>query len=187
MVVAPLAIVIIMPTAAFLMGAFENFQWVGKNVTALEAFGILGTMCFPFCAFFFARMKWDQVQARDSKASPTAAGVIHSSRVERRLTKSGMHYCLDVRYAYQFGGRTYQGETLAFAPRWFSDEARVEQLALKYRANAAVDVHVDPSAPDNAVLDTSEDLARQADWRIWVSLSAPLIAALVVGLRNLPG
>jgi hypothetical protein len=97
-----------------------------------------------------------------------------------------MLYSLAVRYGYQFGGRNYEGETLAFAPRWFSDEARVEQLALKYPANAAVEVRVDPAAPENAVLETSEDLAHQADWRIWLCLTAPLIAFVVVGLRNGP-
>ncbi len=187
MLIAPLAALIITPAVTSLMGGFEDTRWVGKNVSALTAFGLLGTICFPFGAFFYARMRWRQALARNSQAWPTAPGVIQSSKVERRLTKAGTLYRLDVRYAYEFGGRTYQSEALAFAPRWFSDEARVEQLAQKYPADAVVDVHVDPSAPDYAVLETSEDLARQADWRIGVSLTAPLIAMVVVALRNLPG
>ena len=187
MVIAPLAAVIITPTAVSLMGGFQESQWVGQNVSALTALGILGTMCFPPAAFFFAKRKWDEAWARYSQSWPTTPGVIQSSQVEKRLTKNGMLYSLAVRYAYQFGGRHYEGETLAFAPRWFSDEDRVEQLAQKYQANAAVEVRVDPEAPDNAVLETSEDLAHQADWRIWLCLTAPPIAMVIVGLRNLPG
>jgi hypothetical protein len=47
MVVAPLAALVITPTAVSLMGGFKESQWVGENVSALTALGILGTMCFP--------------------------------------------------------------------------------------------------------------------------------------------
>lgn len=185
MVAAPLAVVVVTPVAATWVGAFENFRWTGRDASALAALGILGTICFPFAAHFFARMQWHQAAARVSRAWPTVVGVIQSSRVERRRARSLMQHCLEVRYAYEVGGRTYVGDALAFAPRWFADGALVERLARKYPAQAAVQVHVDPSAPDNAVLETSEDFARQADWRIWINLGAPFVGALIAGMRSL--
>ena len=185
MVVAPLAALVVTPVAATWMGAFEDFRWSGRDASALAVLGIMGTICFPFAAHFFARIKWHQAMARDSQAWPTVAGVIQASRVERRRTRSLMQHCLEVHYAYEVGGRTYENSVLAFAPRWFADEAQVQRLARKYPAMGAVQVHVDPSAPDNAVLETSEDFARQADWRIWINLGAPFVGALIAGLRSL--
>lgn len=185
MVLMPLAAAIVTPAAAVWLGAFETFRWTGRDASALATLGIMGTVCFPFAVHFFARMRRDQALARESQAWPTVAGVVQSSQVERQRTRSLMQHCLKVRYAYEVCGRTYEGDTLAFGPRWFVDETKVEQLARKYPARAAVRVHVDPSAPDNAVLETSEDLARQADWRIWINLGAPFVGALIASLRSL--
>lgn len=185
MIALPMAACVITPVAALLVGAFDNFQWSGRTVSSLGAFALMGMICFPVAAYFIARRAWEKVQARDSQAWPAVPGVVQWSKVERKRMRSSVLHSLAVRYRYDVGGRTYEGESLAFAPRWFADGAKVEQLARKYPAGANVMVHVDPAAPDNAVLETSEDLAFQADWRIWISLGAPFIAALIAGLRSL--
>ena len=40
--------------AILLLGGFDDFQFVGRDASALTAFGILGTICFPFAAHYLA-------------------------------------------------------------------------------------------------------------------------------------
>jgi len=185
MMALPPAVAILTSAAAALVGAFDNFQWTGQTISAPGVLGLMGTICFPVAAYLFARRKWEQALARDSQAWPTVPGVVQWSQIERKHMRSVVLHSLAVRYRYEVGDRTYEGETLAFAPRWFPDEAKVKRLAGQYATGAKVVVRVDPAAPHNAVLETSEDLARQAAWRIWISLVAPFVAALIASLRSL--
>ena len=60
------------------LGGYQNFQWVGKEVTPLEAFGILGPMLLPMAFFFHARQKHDTAMAEVSTTWPVAPGEVQA-------------------------------------------------------------------------------------------------------------
>ena len=183
---APLAALVATPVAASLMGGFHE-ALVGEAVSAATTFGILGTMCFPLGAYFFARIKLDGARATSSQSWPTVPGVVLSSRVERRDTEDDTLHSLVVSYSYKVGERTYLGDVVAFAPEWIPDKAEIEALARKYPAKAAVPVHVDPNDPEMAVLETTGELARQNGWRVWLCVGTPLAATLFIAVVNTLG
>lgn len=185
-VAAPLAALVVTPVVASMMGGFHE-ALIGEQVSAATTFGILGTMCFPVGAYFFARMKLDEALAADSRSWPAVPGVVLSSKVERRVTEDDTLHSLTVSYSYKVGERTYRGDVLAFAPEWIPDEARIRELARKYPASATVEVHVDPNDPEIAVLETTGELAQQNGWRVWLCIGTPLAATLFIGLVNLAG
>ena len=180
----PLAALVATPVAASLMGGFTE-ALVGHDVSAATAFGILGTMCLPVGAFFFARMKLDTALALESRSWPTVPGTILSSRTEQRLTEDGTLHSLVLSYTYQAGGRTYRGDLLGFGPDWVPDKELVEELARKYPVGATVAVHVDPDDDEMAVLETTGELADQNGWRVWLCVSVPVLVTAVVAVRNM--
>lgn len=183
---APLVAVVATPVAALLMGGFKE-ALVGEAVSAATTFGILGTMCFPIGAYFFARMRLDEALSTASRSWPTVPGVVLTSRMEQRLTRDGMLHALEVTYSYRVGDRGYLGEGVAFGPHWIPDRSKVEELARKYPAKAAISVHVDPDDPEISVLETDAELAGQNMWRVWICVGVPLVATAFIALRNVLG
>lgn len=55
-------------------------------------------------------------------------------------------------YAYDFHGRRYEGSRLSYRPRLRS-RADTDALAKRYPKGAAITVHVNPSHPDESVVD----------------------------------
>jgi hypothetical protein len=170
-----------------LLGGFDDFQWVGQEVSALAAFGILGTICFPLTAYFFADCKYNEAMNVLARSWPTASGVIRSSTIERKITKSAVLWALDVQYTYVVDGRAFRGEALGFAPRFVNDKDLIFRLSEKYPAEAAVTVHYDAASPDMAILETSDDLARGGNWRLWLGFLVPVVVALFMAVRHIQG
>ena len=171
--------------ATLLLGGFDDFQLVGREPSALTAFGLLGTICFPLAAYFLADRQYKEAMNALARSWPTASGVIRSSSVERRMTGwAAAVWALDVQVAYTVEGRTYTSETLGFAPRFVGNKDLVFRLAEKYPKDAVVTVHYDPASPDMAVLETSDELARSNSWRFWSVFAAPFLVALVVAIRH---
>ena len=171
--------------ATLLLGGFDDFQLVGREPSALTAFGLLGTICFPLAAYFLADRQYKEAMNALARSWPTASGVIRSSSVERRMTGwAAAVWALDVQVAYTVEGRTYTSETLGFAPRFIANEDLILRLSEKYPPEAAVTVHYDPASPDMAVLETSDELARSNSWRFWSVFAAPFLVALVVAIRH---
>ena len=168
-----------------LLGGFDDFQLVGREPSALTAFGLLGTICFPLAAYFLADRQYKEAMNALARSWPTASGVIRSSSVERRMTGwAASVWALDVQVAYTVEGRTYTSETLGFAPRFVGNKDLVFRLAEKYPKGAVVRVHYDPASLDVAVLETSDELARSNSWRFWPVFAAPFLVALIVAIRH---
>lgn len=119
--------------ATLLLGGFNDFQIVGRDVSALEAFGILGTMCFPFAAYHLADRTHKEAMNAAARSWPTASGVIRSSAVERRMTGwASALWALDVRYDYSVDGRTHTATTLGFAARFVADKKTTINASLRF-------------------------------------------------------
>ena len=171
---------------ARLMGGFgPGFQFVGQEVSPVEAFGILGTMLLPLAAWFYATMKLDQAMAILSRSWPTVPGKIDASDVRmKRSYRSGRFYALDVRYVYRVKGLDHVGTRLAFAPRWLGSEYSVNALAQRYAAGTTVDVHCDPDQPGIWVLETDDQLAKARRYQIWICLVVVVVGVGIMLLRR---
>ena len=167
-----------------LLGGFDDFQLVGQEASALAAFGLLGTMCFPVAAYHVAERKFREAMNAAARSWPTAPAIIRSSAVERRRSAWSFLWALDVEYVYTVGRRTHTARTLGFAPRFIANEDLILRLSEKYPPEAAVTVHYDATSPDIAVLETSDELARGNEWRFWVSFTVPFLVSLFMAVRH---
>src|SRR5882672_10280526 len=84
MILGPLVMLVLPLAVVWPLGGFEDFQWIDRPVTFVQSLAILGTMCFPFGAFFYARSRWNQARAHASRAWPTVRGMVQASKIERR-------------------------------------------------------------------------------------------------------
>ena len=87
--ISPMLAGVIMLLLGWLLGAFEDFQLVDKPVDFVQGITILGTMCFPFAAYFAARRRWYTAQARASVAWPTVPGKVARSKRVRTYGACG--------------------------------------------------------------------------------------------------
>lgn len=179
------AFVLPYPIARLLGGFGEGFQFIDQEVSPAEAFGILGTLLLPVAAWAYATMRLEQARAVLSRSWPTVPGKIDTSDVSARTSyRSGRFWALDVRYVYRVGGGDHVGTRLAFAPRWIGSQYTVDDLARRYPVGATAAVHYDPDQPDEAVLETGEQLATQRLLAVWVCLSVVAIGVIVMALRR---
>lgn len=185
-ILAPFAAAAVPFFGTMLLGGFDDFKLVGREVSALEAFGILGTMCFPMAACLAAQRWYNEAMSSVARTWPAVPGTIRSSTTERRATLSAVLWALDVRYDYTVGGRSHSDTRLAFAPRFVADKDLIFRLAEKYPVGATVTVHHDALLPEEAIQETSEDLARgSGGWRVWLLLAVPFLGALFMALRHM--
>ena len=111
----PLGCLVLIPTAGRVLGVFDRFEWIGQDVSPLQAFFILETMCAPVAAWFYARVRRDVELSRMSRSWPTVPGVLEERKTEQRVTPRGS-YEITLGYSYEVGGLKYRGDRLAFAP-----------------------------------------------------------------------
>jgi hypothetical protein len=184
--VAPIVAFVLPYQIACLLGGFgEGFQFIGQELSPVEAFGILGTMLLPTAAWAYATMRLEQALAIFSRSWPTVPGKIDTSDVSERTSyRSGRFWALDVRYVYCVGDVDYAGTRLAFAPCWIGSQYTVDALARRYPAGAAVDVRYDPDQPGEAVLEIDEQLAMQRLFAVWVCLFVVAVGVIVMTLRR---
>jgi|SRR5579862_6309232 hypothetical protein len=182
--VAPAAALLLPAIAIWLLGGYENFEWVDQPVTFIQGLGILGPMFFPLGAFFYAQSRWNVARARASRRWPTVPGTVLADEVERRQGPFLMFYKLMLRYRYEVGGNSYEGDRIQFGPARVTAKQLIEMLAEKYPPGAQVNVHYDPNDPSTAVLETSEEMAQQNRWRIWFFFAGPFLFSSVVAVKN---
>jgi hypothetical protein len=183
-VVAPAAVLLLSLIAMWLLGGYENVQWVDQPVTFIQGLGILGPMFFPLGAFFYAQSRWNLARARASRRWPTVPGVVQADEVERRQGSFFMFYKLALRYRYEVGGISYDGDRVQFGPARVAARELIAKLATKYPPGARVIVHYDPNDPSAALLETSDEMAQQNRWRIWFFFIGPFFLSGVVAIRN---
>jgi hypothetical protein len=175
----------ILPLAVlWLLGGFDDFQWIGGSVTLAQSFAMLGAMCFPFAVFLYCGARWNQALAHASSAWPTTTGVVNESSVKGSEGRRRPSYRLELRYSYEVDGQSYDGDQAQFGPTRVTEKLPIETLAKRYPQGAQVTVHYDPDDPSTSVLDTSDEMARQMDWRIWYLAAAPFLVSVAVALWN---
>jgi hypothetical protein len=184
MVVAPAAALVLPVVATWLFGGYDDFEWVDQPITFLQGLGIIVPMFFPFGAFFYAQSRWNMARARASRDWPTVKGVVQADEVEQRQSSFYVFYKLALRYRYEVGGTSYDGDRVQFGPARVTARELIETLAAKYPPGAQVNIHYDPNAPSMAVLETSDEMAQQDRWRIWFFFAGPFLLSGVVAIRN---
>ncbi len=142
-------------------------------------------MLFPAAAYFFADIKRNEAMALLSQRWHTTPGRVQSSEVVDRHARYFGLFRLAVSYTYDVAGRRYQGDTVAFAPKFWNDGDVVRTLAQKYRVGSTAEVHYDPDKPGLAVLETSDLFAAQRASTMWGLLIVPFMAPALLLLRDL--
>jgi hypothetical protein len=174
----PLAFILSL-AIVWLSGGLDNFGW-NQPVTFLQSVAMLGAMCFPIAVFLFASARWTLALARASSAWPTTAGVVRESSVGTRRGSLRTVYWHALRYTYEVDGRSYDGDQAQFGPPNVTNKALVETVASRYAPGARVTVHYEPDDPATSTLETSDEMARQPDWRIWYFAAAPFVLSVVL-------
>lgn len=118
---------------------------------------ILGLVLAFLGAVFVLLMGRSFLRAREMRTWPEVACVILSSEVgERRHDEnSPMEFREDLSFGYTWNGTAHTGDhlTLRGSP-WSSDRGLVEARTAEYPVGMATTCHVNPAAPDFAVLKT---------------------------------
>jgi hypothetical protein len=185
MAAGPIAAGVGMLLLGWLLGAFEDFQLVNKPVDFIQALTILGTMCFPVAVFFEGRRRWNAAQAHASLSWPTVPGKVERSGSERRYGGYGTaFYRLTLAYRYEVDGQEYEGDKAQFGPPRVTNQELIETLADRYPAGKEVTVHYNPDAPEIAVLETSDEMAWQNAWQVWVLFVAPFVLSMIAAVVN---
>jgi hypothetical protein len=183
-IAGPVAALVLPLLGGWLLGAFEDFQWSGQAVTPLQAFTVLGAMLFPCAAFVYAQGEWNRAQAHASRGWPTVPGEVQESRIDSKWSQHRRLYHLVLSYRYEVGRDGYDGDMAAFGPSWLASKTSTETLARKYPVGAKVTVHYDPDDPKTSVLDVTDAMARQNNWRVWLFVLFPFAFTIVVAIAN---
>ncbi|NDV11948.1 DUF3592 domain-containing protein [Crenobacter caeni] len=124
---------------------------------------------------------------RAAEAWPQAVGEVTGSRVDTRLRPGGgdasrqEQYKAEIRYTYRYGGRDYQGATVAFPdPGYGQSLTQAEARAARYPAGTQVRVYVNPANPAQACLEAGRH------WTVWAGL-ALCLAFVGAGVGLLTG
>jgi len=76
------------------------------------------------------------------------------------------------------------GCSAMFGPSWLTSKTSTEALAQKYPAGAKVTVHYDPEDPQTAVLDVSDAIAQENNWRVRLFVIFPFAFTVMVAIVN---
>jgi hypothetical protein len=106
-------------------------------------------------------------EADDSRAWPTAEGVVTASSVVKSRSQGARGsghdiFTADVAYSYPVSGRALVGHRVHFEGVRATHEADAAAIVARYPVGAPVTVHYDPADPEHATLETGAPA-----WRIW--------------------
>ena len=118
------------------------YNWIGAGLTtALSGFGLGYELWSAFEGW--AAIRW-----------PSVMGVVTAARMEVRwIRRGGNVYEPCVSYSYEISGKSYSGERVRFGNTAYSFRSRAEASLAKYPIGGPVQVHYDPSRPDESVLE----------------------------------
>ena len=121
-------------------------------------------------------------QAGESENWPHTSGVIVISSVSQsreydsRKKRTKTVYRANIGYAYQVGGKRFQGDKISFGGT-STDRKSAYRLTAKYPNKKKNDVYYDPAGPENAMLEPGKT------WLTYIPfLSGLLFAAAGAGL-----
>ena len=123
------------------------------NSDLIITVGAIGFIFLLFNGIFLAVIFSAQKDAAVATKWPTTTGTILMSTLESRRTNNGRHAQYPVvLYAYQAGGRSYEGSRIAPGPE-VGGTGAPKRLA-GYAAGIQVTVFYNPKDPSDAVLET---------------------------------
>ncbi len=185
MIIGPVVALALPLAATWLLGGYDRIDWFGR-VTFFQSLGILSPMSFPFGAYFHAFGRWNRARAHASRAWPTVPGVVETSNVEGASGQGWMpaFHRLMLSYRYTVEGVSHQGNRIQFGPSYLIARETIERLARKYPAGAQVSVHYDPNDAGTSVIETSDDMALQYRWLIWLFFAIPIVYGVLATIAN---
>ncbi|MDB6171590.1 MAG: hypothetical protein JWL59_901 [Chthoniobacteraceae bacterium] len=123
----------------------------GSSVVFLRLFGLLflvvGTVLFYVMAL---QPAWRIMSARKWSATPCQ---VLSSRVISNRGNKGTTYSVEVRYAYEFGGRKFEANRYGFFTGSTSGYAGKQAVVDRFPPRSQAVCYVNPNDPNEAVID----------------------------------
>ncbi len=124
---------------------------------------VVGLFLTGLGAMFILRGLGSRRLARENVAWPTVSGKILSTKVSENIRQISVsnryvYYVPKARYAYEVGGKRFEGNVIRAGMAQFGyghEAAALAQLA-PYKTGAAVTVRYDPADPSIAVLEAAE-------------------------------
>ena len=96
-------------------------------------------------------------KARASTGWPTAPGTVVASSVERqesrRNRKTSVTYHAGIRYEFQVGGATFNGNRVAYGDYGSSSVSHARGIVDRYPMGRSVTVHYKPGSPEECLLE----------------------------------
>ena len=158
-----------------------------NNVIAKVVGWSLAGICIFMGAIALAAGVWKLKQQRASESWPTASATIVDSGIAKvkkerrgsngRKRMSDTDYVVEVRYAYEVGGRPYEGDRIRFGTKDYDNRSLATKALKQYPKGKKVQAYYDPEKPTRSVL------IREVNQRL-VQIIAPLIF-LSIGLITL--
>lgn len=150
-----------------------------------QLFAVMAVICWPISAWFILTGRGYRAQAQASQKWPTAQGTVLSSEVEQSrslFSKEAFDYTYTpkVRYAYEVGGKRYEGDTIQFGYMGGKTSYNEEKVIQRYPVGGAATVHYDPVDPKVSVLETATSSGSGRYWAGWIFSTVPfLLVALL--------
>ena len=183
MPIAPIAALLLMAVLWHVTDAFVDISFA-DTVRFREAFVLLGAMLFPIGAYIFAKGEYNRARARASLDWPATQGEVTVSKYTSRLMGSGMTYKLDFACVYTVAGRSYRTEQVQFGNGHVSSRNLILDLAERYPVGSRPPVYYDPEHPDEAVLERTDEVARNNRGYAWLFFIMPFVAAFIGLLKT---
>lgn len=123
---------------------------------------ILGGLAWA--AYFIQLHRRAAAQAEQAGSWPTARGRILESRIDMDESEDGDGNTIEwftprVRYSYDAGGHSREGDRIRFGAMRTADRKKAEAWAAPYPAGAEAEVRYNPADPADAVLETAKPAA----------------------------
>jgi hypothetical protein len=150
-----------------------------------QLFVLFAVICWPIAAWFILSGRYSRDMARASRNWPTVPGKVLASEVLRSLPLTAQNsldytYTPTIRYAFEVGGKAYEGDTIQFGLVSGKNPILEEAVLKPYPVGAKVNVHYDPANPKNSVLDTSLRSGSGRLWAGWIMIAVPFLLILVL-------
>src|SRR3954468_3268892 len=130
----------------------------------LVFFGMGALFCFIIGREFYLNLQ--------TRSWPPTDCVLIESHIHQNDSRDETPYEFMARYEYEWQGQRYSSTNYSRQPARSSDYSKMQRLASRYRSDTKASCFVDPSHPEQAVLERSS---------LWIGL-AILLPLLFVGI-----
>ncbi len=128
--------------------------------------GGIGIAFFIFITLFWStivclfdgHMIYTVYRQSQSERYPTVSGIVTDTEIDTYTTtdddgRTTTSHEAIIKFNYEVQGRPYRSDTYRYGARTFADPARADAAINRYPKGAEVEVHYNPSNPDDAVLE----------------------------------